>query len=190
MTATDVFAILFIVVKQTLQYHNIMEYTHKIHKTDLGCHLDLNIIAAESSDAVFKQRPFRVLIWKNQTIGKTCLVYESGKLTCHGDYHHLKKYCDLIEKMGFPIKSNNIQLMTSSGVYELTGPIDYTKLVQLVPGVCYEPELYHAPNFKRGKINFTVYCSGKVVITGITSEEQVETVVMPTLMEVEILMNT
>ena len=56
-----------------------------------------------------------------------------------------------------------------------------------LPGATYEPEIYYALNIKRKRVHFTVYRTGKVVISGITSEHVIDDIVNPTLLELESL---
>ena len=52
--------------------------------------------------------------------------------------------------------------------------------------VVYEPELFPTLNFKRDVVNFCRYHTGKVVITGIKCISQIDNVVLPTLIELEL----
>lgn len=92
--------------------------------------------------------------------------------------------------MDFPIHFAKIKLVTASGVYQLNtgGTVDYLKLVRALPGFSYEPEYFHAPILKRQGISFTVFASGKVIITGVKSESLLYDVVLPTLLEMELLL--
>ena len=55
------------------------------------------------------------------------------------------------------------------------------------PGATYKPEIYHALNIKRKRVHFTVCMTGKVVITGITSERVIDDILKQQLLELESL---
>ena len=133
--------------------------------TDLKCALDLKHIALNTRDVVYTLKPFTVLRWKHKKIGGTCMVYASGKIIHHGEKYQLRKYARLLQKLGYNVCLNNIKLVTQSATYTLPS-VNYEHLVKTMRAT-YEPEIYHACIFKRGRMSFTVYKSGKVVITGI-----------------------
>lgn len=163
-----------------------MRITHEIYKTDLKCDLDLNVIAKESLDAVYKQSPFKLLQWRHREIGGCAFVYHSGKIICHGNEKQIRKYYRLIKRLGFPVKFDGAQVVTKSAVHTLSNPVNYISLCASLPNVSYEPELFNAPILKRGKISFTVYHTGKVIITGVKTDDDIEDIVMPTLLEIDI----
>lgn len=167
-----------------------MKITHKIFRTDLKCPLDLRDITNRIGNAIYTVKPFKMVQWRHRKIGGTCLLYHSGKVIYHGDdERRLRKYCRIIQKMGYPIRFKKIHLVTMCGVYDSKKTLDYPSLVRRMKsiygpgGVSFEPELYHAPMVKIGKISFTAYKNGKIIIAGIKSDEQIYDVVLPTLLE-------
>ena len=139
--------------------------THKVYMTDLKCALDLKYIALKTRDVVVSTRAFHVLRWRHKKIGGTCMIYSSGKVIHHGEKNQLRKYARLLQKMGYAVRLTHIKLLTRSATYTLP-PVNYKKLVQTM-NASYEPEIYHACILKKDGMCFTIYKSGKVVITGI-----------------------
>ena len=133
--------------------------------TDLQCALNLKHIASNTRDVVLTLKPFTVLRWKHKKIGGTCMVYATGKIIHHGDKHQLRKYARLLQKLGYNVCLRHIKLLTQSATYTLPS-VDYTQLVRTM-NATYEPEIFHACILKRDGMSFTIYKSGKVVITGI-----------------------
>lgn len=167
-----------------------MRITHKIYRTDLRCPLDLRDITNRIGNAIYTVTPFKMVQWKHRKIGGTCLLYHTGKVIFHGeDESMLRKYCRLIQKMGYPVRFKKIRLVTMSGTYDLKKNVDYPSLVRRMESIygtgCvqFEPELYHAPIVRMGNISFTVYRNGKIVVAGMKSEEEIYDVVLPTLIE-------
>ena len=139
--------------------------THRVYMADLQCALNLKHIALNTRDVVFTPKPFTVLRWKHKKIGGTCMVYATGKIIHHGGKHQLRKYARLLQRLGYDVRLKHIKLLTQSATYTLPS-VDYMQIVKTM-NATYEPEIYHACILKRDGMNFTIYKSGKVVITGI-----------------------
>ena len=77
------------------------------------------------------------------------------------------------------------QIFTVSASHTLSTGLDLNSLAQ-DRIVLYESELLPALNFKMGRINFCCFHTGKVVITGIRTMAQIDDVVYPTLIELEL----
>ena len=68
----------------------------------------------------------------------------------------------------------------------------YQHLLDIRDGLTllYEHELFPAVNFKIKGINFCCFHTGKVIITGIRRPSQIDGVVYPTLVELELYVRT
>ena len=108
------------------------------------------------------------------------MIYSNGKLICHGKKLQMRQYARLLQNLGYPIRIQNVKLVTQSAVYQMKNRVEYTKIVK-IPGAVYEPEVFHAVCIKRHGVHFTVYRSGKVIITGLTKSNKIYRVVQPTL---------
>ena len=158
--------------------------THTVIYGDLGCPVDLRHIACNTRDVVYKTEPFDAITWHHKKIRCSCMLFRSGKMICHGNKQQMRKYARILFKMGYPVALKNVKVVTQSAVYTMKNAVRYSEMVKL-PGATYEPEIYHALNIKRNRVHFTVYKSGKVVITGIKTPGILEDVVNPTLLELE-----
>lgn len=166
-----------------------MRYTHRIYSANVSCKLDLKDIALRSHNVKYTKTPFHMLEWKHKKIGGTCLVYTSGKVMCHGDKQMMRKYCRVIQKLGYPVRLKDTKLCTASAVYDLKTTVDYKHLVQKFPQVSFHPELFHAPILKlEQNVSMTIFHSGKIIIAGVTSEDIAYDVVLPKLLEMELLL--
>lgn len=144
--------------------------THRVFMTDVSCSLNLRYIAMNTRDVVYTKVPFHVLRWKHKKIGGMCMVYASGKIIHHGEKMQLRKYVRLLQKMDFPIRLQKISLVTQSATFMLPN-VNYELLVNEC-GAQYEPEVFHACILKKNEMTFTIYNSGKVVITGIKNLDE------------------
>ena len=75
--------------------------------------------------------------------------------------------------------------LTMSVSHTISSDLDLKRL-SFDRDVVYEPELFPSLNFKRKGVNFCCFHTGKVVITGVTSPQQEDEVVCPTLIELEL----
>ena len=98
----------------------------------------------------------------------------------------VRRYARILQKLGHPVHLKRIQLTTMSAVYMFSTTVNYRKLMRY-PGMNYEPELFHAPMLKKDNMCFTIFQSGKVVVTGI--REHLNATVNPTLMELELFIS-
>lgn len=162
-----------------------MRITHTIYTTNLYCYLDLKDITKRNSNIICTDHPFKMITWRHPKIKDTCLMYESGKLICHGTKSALRKYCRLLQKQGYPIHFTRIRLVTMSAMHVLNSPVNYSKLVSNMRQISYEAEFFHAPILRKEKLSFIIYQSGKVIITGIKSQKHIDDIVYPTLLEIE-----
>lgn len=106
------------------------------------------------------------------------------KIICHGPTKTLRRYARLLQRQGYFFELPKIRDLTQSGVYTLQNRPDYQSLVKHL-GAKYEPEIYHAVSIKRGSIHFTIYKSGKIIVTGIKNATLLDKIVYPTLLDIE-----
>ena len=143
-------------------------------------------IAESTHNIEYRRVPFDRLLWRHRKIGCTCMIYSNGKIICHGGEDRLRKYVRLLQKMGYPVRMKKIKTFTGSAVHKLSRKPDYRKIAEYMRG-SYEPEIYHAVRFIKDGIHYIVYKSGKVVITGIKSEKDLDVKVNAVLIELEII---
>ena len=110
----------------------------------------------------------------------------ASKTICHGGKDKMRKYARLLQKMKYPIRITKIQIVTRSAAYSFTKTLDYRKIAEYTKG-SYEPEIFHGLRFIKEGLHYTLYKSGRVVVTGIKSEKDLDTKVNPTLLEIDII---
>lgn len=155
-----------------------MRITHSIYFCCVDRTLDLKNMYLEKAE--LKSRPFYCIHWRQY--GGLCQLFPSGKVILHCSYDVAGQYMDTLKPYG---TASAIQLRTQSAVHDLSGRINYYKLCETVPCVTYEPELFHACMLRKASIHFIVYHTGKVIMTGIKSQDDIDEYVWPTLLELE-----
>ena len=76
-----------------------------------------------------------------------------------------------------------ITVVTMTLIADLKQKLCLESLATLLGGQ-YEPELFNALLLKKGKLHFSVFQSGKIVIAGVKSEKIIDTVIWPALMDI------
>ena len=154
--------------------------------SDLGCPLNLRDMSEMKIDIEYHSLPFERLLWRQRKIGHTSMIYSTGKIICHGGKEQMRQYAKLVERMGYPVRMKKIKTLTMSVVYTLQGKVDYCKIVQWMHG-SYEPEIFYAVGFIREGIHYTLYKSGKTIMTRIKYEKDLSNKVNAVLLELEVL---
>ena len=154
-----------------------MRYTHEIYSTTLLEAIDLDNLKLEHCER--KMKPFNCLHWRE--FGGLCQIFNKGKITFHGCKDVFFKY---LVKLG--MSYGPIRLITKSACHDLGRTVDYYKLAHNIPGASYEPELFHPVCIRREKLHFIVFHSGKVLITGIKTDED-ELVCESVILELELI---
>lgn len=164
-----------------------LRITHTIFKTQLKCVLDLRHIALHVCNVEYRTAPFKRLTWRHKSIGGTCLIYSSGSVIMHGSTTQLRAYCRKIQKLGYDIHYSGCTIVTKCASYRVRNlPIYYERIVQTLGG-SYQPEIFHGVEVRRKNICFLIYNTGTVLISGIKRDQDLDNVVVPFLVELEIL---
>ena len=169
-----------------------MIITNVVYSADLSCTIDLRQLCYRIANARYEPLKFPGLIWQHRAIGGNCLVFSNGIMNCNGKassfqdgHQRLRRYARQLQNLGFPVDLKEVKMLTASAAHTLSSELDLQALGK-DRLVVYEPELFPALNFKCDGINFCCFHTGKVVMTGIRVKSQVDDVVYPTLIELEL----
>ena len=170
-----------------------MIITNSVYSASIGCPVDLRRLCYRLVGVRYDPRLFPGLIWQHKTIGGNCLVFSNGVINCNGKvssakegYQRLRRYARCLQKLGYPAVLNDVKWVTLSASHTLSTTLDLQQLATERPLVIYEPELFPSANFKVEGVNFCCFQSGKVVMTGIKSLKQINDIIYPTLIELEL----
>ena len=158
--------------------------TNVVVQTDLRTSIDLTRLARTATNIVYDPRVFSAAIWKHRKIGGCCLVFNTGKLSCNGNRSieqarkRIRQYARLIQKNGVIKK---IDVITMTAVHQVSSGLDLNKMRSML-GATYEPDVHNAAMLKRGRVHYSCFHTGKVVIMGIRNID----VIYPTLLELEL----
>ena len=170
-----------------------MKITNVVCSANLCCPIDLKALCQRLSNSRYDPRTFPGLIWQHRTIGGNCFVFSNGIINCNGrasslgeGRHRLRQYARHLQNIGVPVKLKEVKILTVSASHTLSSGLNLKMLAQ-DRAVVYEPELFPALNFKMDGVNFCCFHTGKVVmITGVKCSDQLDVVVYPTIVELEL----
>ncbi|KAL7533382.1 hypothetical protein ACHAXR_005196 [Thalassiosira sp. AJA248-18] len=149
---------------------------------DLGVRLDLKQIALRCRNTEFNPRRFAAVIMRLREPRATALVFASGKLvitgtkSSHNSSLATKKIAYILERVGFqPASYINFKMQNIVGTVDVGFPIRLEGVAFGHPTFSsYEPELFPGLIYRlaQPRVVFLIFVSGKVVITGAKTEEQ------------------
>ena len=159
-----------------------MQITNIISTATVNIPLDLAQIARDNTNIVYTTRPFSTIVWRHRKINGTLQIFSNGKLTHLGKpdgvspHIHIRRFVRILQKQGHPVRLSPIKRVCMSAVHQLSGHIDLSTIGS------YDPEQINATFLRRGPTTFSIFHTGKVVITGIQNIDAV----YPVLLELEL----
>jgi transcription initiation factor TFIID TATA-box-binding protein len=159
---------------------------------NLDCPIDLRELVKQHYNLVYKPSSFSAAIWKVRKIGATCLVFNNGKIVCCGSSSlrdarvAVRKYTRILQKLGYDVKLSHIVLQTMTLTYNLGFPINLTMFCTMQEGTLYEPELFPAVMIRKARINFAVFSTGKIIVSGVKDIKVVEKLFLPILLNMQL----
>lgn len=149
---------------------------------DLGVRLDLKQIALRCRNTEFNPRRFAAVIMRLREPRATALIFASGKLvitgtkSSHNSSLATKKIAYILERVGFqPASYINFKIQNIVGTVDVGHPIRLEGVAFAHPTFSsYEPELFPGLIYRlvQPRVVLLIFVSGKVVITGAKTEEQ------------------
>ena len=167
----------------------ICHITNVVCMAELNCNIDLKGLSRVLGNVEYKPNRFSALIWKHKKLRVKCLLFKNGKIIVMGcvSFQHARKairqYGRLLCKAGYNVKLHKSRILTMSACAKLGTSIDLNKAACYFKA-CYEPELFSGLLLKKTSLNFTVYSTGVVIITGLKSIKDMDRKVYPTLLEI------
>lgn len=169
--------------------------TNVVLTAELGCNLDLKQVTNSANFIRYNPKLFSGVIWSHRKIQATCLLFRNGKMVCTGaksisiGRKSVRQYGRMIQKLGYDVSLKKIRVQTISAVHTLQASIKPESLVEYL-GAVYEPEIFSAARLRKEGIHYSCFHTGKVIITGIKSMNDLEEKVSETMLELECLTNS
>jgi TATA-box binding protein (TBP) (component of TFIID and TFIIIB) len=61
-----------------------MRLTNVVVQADLGCTLDLSVLAYRLTNTRYDPKVFSGVVWQHRKTGENCLMFSNGKINCSG----------------------------------------------------------------------------------------------------------
>lgn len=169
-----------------------MRLTNTVYSANLRCTIDLQMLCRRVENAQYHPQRFPAAIWKDPRFGGNCLVFSNGKINCNGrastfreGRRRLKRYARRILQLCPDGKMMDIERLTASACHELSGFLILDKLARETKA-SFHPEIFPALVLKKQRVTFSCFHTGKIVITGIKCTKDINDIVYPTLIELEL----
>lgn len=149
---------------------------------NLGCPLTLQTIASQARNAEYNPRRFAAAIIRIRDPKTTALIFASGKMVITGAKSEedarsaARTFAKVVQKVGFPVRFMEFKLQNVVGSVDVKFPIRLEGLAFAHALFCsYEPELFPGLIYrmKVPKVVMLVFVSGKVVLTGAKSKNDI-----------------
>lgn len=150
---------------------------------DLKCKLDLKRITLQARNAEYNPSRFSAVIMRIRDPKTTALIFATGKMVITGaksekDSHlAARKYARIIQKLGFPEATfNDFKIQNIVASCDVEFPIRLEGLaLEHETYCCFEPEMFPGLIYRMvdPKIVLLLFVSGKVVLTGAKSRQQI-----------------
>ena len=156
-----------------------------VSTVDLSCRLDLRKIALQARNCEYNPKRFAAVIMRIQEPKTTSLIFASGKMVITGaktendSKKASKKFAKTIQKLGFDVQFKDFKVQNVVASADLKCNINlysFAEMEEQMDYINYDPEIFPGLIFRlvAPKIVFLVFVSGKVVLTGARSREDIE----------------
>lgn len=144
--------------------------------------LDLKTICARAKYLEFNPHKFAAATIRLKYPKTTALLFGSGNIVCTGakcekdSRYACRQTVNILQRTGLKVGFKNFKIQNIVGSVALDDPIDLLQLQQdFGPYVSYEPELFPGLVFRlrKPRIVYLLFRSGRLVVTGGRSEEQI-----------------
>ncbi|KAH6856221.1 transcription factor TFIID-domain-containing protein [Chaetomium sp. MPI-CAGE-AT-0009] len=165
---------------------------------DMGCRVNLPVLAAQARNVEFNRKKFHALVMRIREPRTTTLVFASGKMVVTGAKSEAlallaaRKHTRAVQKCGFPTRFRDFKVQNFVGSATCDFLIRLERIAYLYKeSAMYEPELFPGLVYTmvRPKLKCLVFSTGKVVLTGAKSAEDVHeafTNLYPLLLEAKV----
>eukprot|EP00485_Elphidium_margaritaceum_P007650 CAMPEP_0202697222 /NCGR_PEP_ID=MMETSP1385-20130828/10549_1 /ASSEMBLY_ACC=CAM_ASM_000861 /TAXON_ID=933848 /ORGANISM="Elphidium margaritaceum" /LENGTH=265 /DNA_ID=CAMNT_0049353617 /DNA_START=39 /DNA_END=836 /DNA_ORIENTATION=- len=150
---------------------------------NVGCQLDLKTIVTRSRNSEYNPKRFSAVIMRIRDPKSTALIFKTGKIVVTGAKSEdnawvaARKYARILQKLDFPAKFMEFKIQNMVGSVSVGFPIRLEGLSRAHSQfTSYEPELFPGLIYRMQqphRIVLLVFVSGKIVLTGAKSMEQI-----------------
>ncbi|KAL6133112.1 hypothetical protein ACLB2K_065349 [Fragaria x ananassa] len=155
-----------------------------VSTVNLGCKLDLKMIAMKARNAEYNPKRFHAVIIRIKEPKTTSLVFSSGKIVVTGAKSYMeskqaaRKYFNTVKKTGFEVSFKDFKVQNIVANCKLNYPIRLETLAhsETLGLATYEAELFPGLIYRvlKPKVVFIVFAPGNIIITGAKIKEDTD----------------
>ena len=148
----------------------------------LGQNIDLLSIMKVFRNVKYRPKSFPGLVFRLKHPKTTTLIFGNGKMVCTGAKSEkfalsaVRRVVRELRKEGFIIRRGpKIEIVNMVGTADVGGEVDLEAASDILDNTMYEPEQFPGTIYrmKEPKVVILIFRSGKLVLTGGKSEDQV-----------------
>ncbi|XP_028424456.1 TATA-box-binding protein-like isoform X2 [Perca flavescens] len=172
------------VTSVTQQQQFLPQIQNIICTVNLGCQLDLDLIARKAWNVEYNPEVYKALTMRLRQPRTTAVIYKSGTLVCLGAKSVVqarlaaRRFSRIVQKLGFPVRFLNFKIqntMASCNTFAVS--LEQLALQQhcrSLPTLSYEAELFPGL-FYTGipNVSIVIFANGKMSLVGATTEAQI-----------------
>jgi len=149
---------------------------------DLGTNIDLIAIMKVFRNVEYRPKRFPGLVFRLKRPKTATLIFSTGKMVCTGAKsaklakRAVKNVVKKLRKADFIIRDMpNAEIQNIVATADLSSKIDLEGAADILGNIMYEPEMFPGLIYRmvEPKVVILLFTSGKIVITGAKTEEQV-----------------
>jgi transcription initiation factor TFIID TATA-box-binding protein len=162
---------------------SVVQIQNVVAVASLNQKIDLLAIMKVFRSAEYRPKKFPGLVYRLKRPKTATLIFGSGKMVCTGAKSE-KQARSAVRKVVRELKNNGIIILEKPEIEitnivasaDLGGRIDLEMVGEVMDNAMYEPEQFPGLIYRmtEPKVVFLLFSSGKIVITGGKSEEEVK----------------
>ena len=159
-----------------------VEIQNVVAVASLGQKMDLIAIMKIFRNVEYRPKRFPGLVFRLKKPKTTTLIFSTGKMVCTGAKSEkiaksaVKKVVRELKKEGFIIRGRpKIEIVNIVGTADIGGGVDIEVMADILDNIMYEPEQFPGLIYRMydPRVVILIFRSGKMVLTGSKSEDQV-----------------
>ena len=159
-----------------------VEVQNVVATASLGQEIDLLAIVKAFGNVEYRPKVFPGLVFRLKRPKTATLIFTTGKMVCTGSKSEkmagaaVRKVVRELKEVGFIIRGEpkiTVQnIVASADIYE---NVDLEEAAEVLDNIMYEPEQFPGAVYRMAepKVVILIFSSGKLVITGAKTEQQV-----------------
>ena len=154
-----------------------------------NCFIDLHTFSRQVWNVKYNPRKFSGASWRLRAASSTCVLFSTGAIVCAGARsifcakRDIRVYARRLQIYGCPVRLSPVSIQTITGTLctDRSTSIDLDNFVSVCRtapeaggAADYSPELFPSAMLSVNKCHVSVFCTGRVVITGARTIQQLE----------------